>query len=589
VTDPRDSTVTGALDAQPEVLTLPTPRPREGGRLHLLRRRIEGVSLLARLVSVLVVLLLLALTVTALGFLTQLRGTMTGQIDDRLRQDIVPVSSRALDAVPGATPPARRGEGNFPSPYVTLIQYADGTAAYSPQRALFASGLPSVDPDFPSVTGEELAELGRRGNLELITVGSVGGSTRWRVGVKALYSRTTGEVAGSFAMATPLTGVDAAVARLRFVIIIVIMGVTAAGGLFGWAAIRRSFRPLVEVEETAAAIAAGDLSRRIPERPATTEVGRLTRSLNGMLTQIESAFRAREASEARTRRFAADASHELRTPLVSIRGFAELYRQGAVPIDEVPRTMRRIEDEAKRMGSLVEDLLLLARLDAQRPARSEPVDLAVLAGDAVHDARGLDAARTVRLVGLDPRGPEPAVVIGDEDRLRQVVANLVANAVRHTPDGTPIEVAVGREGTAAVLEVRDHGLGLTPEQAQRVFERFYRVDSSRRRDTGGGSGLGLSIVAAVVTAHGGSVQVLATPGGGGTFRVLLPLRAQAAELSPESPPGEPGSGYTRPGQAQPGHSQPWYAHDGQTATFPAAGPAGSGGTWPGVPSSLPMR
>jgi two-component system OmpR family sensor kinase len=300
----------------------------------------------------------------------------------------------------------------------------------------------------------------------------------------------------------------------------------------------------VEVEHTAAAIAGGDLSRRIPERPSSTEVGRLTRSLNGMLSQIESAFRAREASEARTRRFAADASHELRTPLASIRGFAELYRQGAVPPDEVPRTMGRIEDEARRMGSLVEDLLLLARLDEQRPTRSDPVDLAVIAGDAVHDARGLDPGRTVSLVGLRPDGgPVPALVRGDEDRLRQVVANLVANAVRHTPAGTPIEVAVGVEtGSAdgapgadgasrvAVLEVRDHGAGLAPEQASRVFERFYRVDASRQRGRGGGSGLGLSIVAAVVAAHRGTVQVTQTPGGGATFRVQLP-----ADEAPTAP------------------------------------------------------
>ncbi len=270
-------------------------------------------------------------------------------------------------------------------------------------------------------------------------------------------------------------------------------------------------------------------------------MGRLTTSLNGMLNQIERAFHAREASEARTRRFAADASHELRTPLASIRGFAELYRQGAVPTAEVGRTMRRIEDEATRMGGLVEDLLLLARLDEQRPGRTESVDLAVLAGDAVHDARALDPTRRVGLLGLGPAaGPSPAVIVGDEDRLRQVVANLMANAVRHTPAGTPIEVAVGvtagGPGTpaAAVLEVRDHGPGLSPEQAERVFERFYRVDSSRSRGQGGGSGLGLSIVAAVVGSHGGRVQTLETPGGGATFRVEIPAGPHPGARAPRS-------------------------------------------------------
>jgi two-component system OmpR family sensor kinase len=190
--------------------------------------------------------------------------------------------------------------------------------------------------------------------------------------------------------------------------------------------------------------------------------------------------------------------------------------------------MGRIEDESRRMGSLVEDLLLLARLDEQRPARTDPVDLAVLAGDATHDARGLAPDRTVRLVGLTAvRGPEPAVVIGDDNRLRQVVGNLVGNAARHTPIGSPIEVAVGVQDGRAVLEVRDHGPGLPPEHAAKVFERFYRVDASRARSQGGGSGLGLSIVTAVVTAHGGRVGVAPTPGGGATFRVELPLAAAA--------------------------------------------------------------
>jgi two-component system OmpR family sensor kinase len=384
------------------------------------------------------------------------------------------------------------------------------------------------------------------------TIGSVDGPTQWRAVDVSLVLGPGDDSSQSLVavVAAPLSEVDATVDRVRLLIVGLGGGVVLLCALLGWLAIRRSFQPLVEVEETAAAIAAGDLSRRIPERPASTEVGRLTTSLNGMLTQIESAFRARAASEARTRRFAADASHELRTPLASIRGFAELYRQGAVPPDDVPRTMRRIEDEATRMGGLVEDLLLLARLDERRPARSEPVDLAVLAGDAVHDVRGLDPERPVRLTGLQPgTGPVPTVVVGDEGGLRQVVTNLVANAVRHTPDGTPVEVAVGVEpasqaaagdGNAAaagdrpcaVLEVRDHGAGLPPDEAGKIFERFYRVDSSRRRGNGGGSGLGLSIVSAVTAAHGGTVDVRTTPGGGATFRVALPLATQPSASAP---------------------------------------------------------
>jgi two-component system OmpR family sensor kinase len=510
--DPRDVEVIGAL--APATAADAGQAPPRAPRRQALRQRLEGTSLRARLVAILVVLLALALTASGLAFLAQLHGTLVGQVDSQLQQAARPAADALLHG------PRRGGGGPFASNYVIHVS-AVGSTAPQTIRPDIGDMLPSSDPDFPEITAEQAAA--RR--LMPFTVGSQGGSESWRVVTLPGYDNDTGALVGYVLVATPLTQVDSAVATLRLVLLLVVLAVTVASGLLGWVAIRRSFRPLLEMEETAAAIAAGDLSRRIPERPASTEVGRLTSSLNGMLTQIESAFRAREASEARTRRFAADASHELRTPLVSIRGFAELYRQGAVPSDEVPRTMRRIEDEAKRMGSLVEDLLLLARLDEQRPGRHEPVDLAVLAGDAVHDARGLDADRAVTLVGLNGRGPQAAVVTGDEDRLRQVVANLVANAVRHTPAGTPIEVAVGREDGAAVLEVRDHGTGLTPEQASRVFERFYRLDSSRRRGTGGGSGLGLSIVAAVVAAHAGGVQVLTTPGGGATFRVTLPARA----------------------------------------------------------------
>jgi two-component system, OmpR family, sensor kinase len=395
-------------------------------------------------------------------------------------------------------------------------------------------------PQFPQRTYAWVnANYGR-----MTTIRSTDGEHLWRVVAYPLQQD------GAFVqVALPLEDVEKATARLRLLVVLFGLMVTVACAVLGWLAIRRAFAPLTGVEKTAAAIAAGDLSRRVPPYPPTTEVGRLTSALNGMLAQIEAAFRARQASENRTRRFAADASHELRTPLAAIRGYAELYRQGAVRGEaDVARTMSRIEDEARRMGVLVEDLLLLARLDEQRPARTDPVDLAVLAGDAVHDARGLAPDRTVRLVGVLPgRGPEPSVVTGDENRLRQVVANLLANAVRHTPAGSPIEVAVGREGPLAVLEVRDHGPGIPPDHAEKVFERFYRVDSSRARGQGGGSGLGLSIVAAVAAAHGGRVGVAPTPGGGATFRLELPAAPDAPDDAPEHDgPDESGSAPTVP-------------------------------------------
>jgi two-component system, OmpR family, sensor kinase len=484
----------------------------------------ERTPLRTRLVAILLTALLAALALT--GWATQfvLRGYLVDQVDRSLRANAVPASQIAIDAAQGRLRAGRVIPGGLT---VTLwIPGVDAPVVVLPGNS---GDRPVVSRPGPDDTPERPPGL-RPAVGDVYTTTSVNGDTEWRyVDVTIPVSSDTGASTDIIAaVALPLTQVEATVARLRLLILGLGGIVVVVCALLGWLAIRRSFAPLVEVEETAAAIAGGDLSRRIPARPASTEVGRLTASLNGMLTQIESAFRARATSEARTRRFAADASHELRTPLAAIRGFAELYRQGAVPPEDVGRTMQRIEDEATRMGGLVEDLLLLARLDERRPAKAEPVDLTVLAGDAVHDARGLDAQRQVRLVGLNgTAGPVPAVVIGDEGGLRQVVTNLVANAVRHTPAGTPIDVAVGvtndrQEGSRAVLEVRDHGPGLPPEQADRVFERFYRVDSSRRRDTGGGSGLGLSIVAAVTAAHGGSVAVLPTPGGGATFRVSLP-------------------------------------------------------------------
>ena len=253
-----------------------------------------------------------------------------------------------------------------------------------------------------------------------------------------------------------------------------------------------------------------------------------------MLDRIDESFAAQRASEVRLRRFAADASHELRTPLTSIRGYAELYRRGGDDEEQVARSMSRIEEEAARMGNLVEDLLTLTRLDEGRPLDVHPVDLAALADKAVEDARVVDPDRPLT---LESEGP--VVVEGDAHRLTQVLVNLLSNAQVHTPSGTPVTVRVHQAGPQlAVLEIEDHGSGLSPEQAAQVFDRFYRADPSRSRAQGG-SGLGLAIVDAVVRAHGGTVSVTATPGGGATFRVELPLvtAAPAADVPSSGPHG----------------------------------------------------
>ncbi|MDT0167028.1 ATP-binding protein [Actinotalea sp. AC32] len=401
---------------------------------------------------------------------------------------------------------------DLPTDYQVVFVAPDG------RSSRWTSGPAQTGPELPTMTVD--AVTAREGRP--FTVPDTSGTGRWRVQARVLVD-DAGPVA-SVAVALPLDGVDSTLERLRVAVLLITLVVGALGGVGAWWGVRQSLRPLREIEDTAAAIAAGDLTRRVPAAPASTEVGAVAAALNSMLAQVEQAFAARTASEARMRRFVADASHELRTPLATIRGYGELYRMGALrDPEEVGTTLGRIEDSAVRMGSLVEDLLHLARLDENRPLRAEPVDLAVLAGDAAADLHALDPDRPVRVVPLrDADGVGGATAVGDEDRLRQVLANLVGNVVRHTPPGSPVELAVGRLGDDAVaLEVRDHGPGIDPEHAARVFERFYRVDAGRGRETGG-AGLGLAIVAAIVQAHRGRVGVEPTPGGGTTVRVTLP-------------------------------------------------------------------
>jgi two-component system OmpR family sensor kinase len=283
--------------------------------------------------------------------------------------------------------------------------------------------------------------------------------------------------------------------------------------------IKVGLKPLSDVEGTAAQIAAGDLSARLPDAKPTTEVGRLTTSLNTMLTRIEESFAVRKTSEDKLRRFVADASHELRTPLTAIRGFAELHRQGAVAGDEdTKQLLSRIEGESVRMGSLVEDLLLLARLDQAREMEHLPVDIAKVTRDAVASAQVAGAEHPISLIGdLDE-----LYTLGDQHRIHQVVANLLANARTHTPAGTVIAVSIAQSGDGVRIAVSDNGPGLSEEDQKRIFERFYRADSSRVRNDGEGSGLGLSIVDAVMKAHGGSVSVASEVGKGSTFTLFFP-------------------------------------------------------------------
>jgi two-component system OmpR family sensor kinase len=485
--------------------------------LRRVTRRLEALPLRLRLIAILLVLLLVALTVTAGATAVLMRRDLVAAVDRDLQRAWPTVAQQALDTL------RTQSRSRLPTGYAVVFYPSDGSRAVEidPTGAQLRPGVPDTLPlDSPHVRSDEP-----------FTIPSRDGDTKWR----AVGGRLRDDSA-TFLVAVPLEGVDRTVRKLVLVELLLGLAVLAACAAAGWYAVQRAFRPLRQIEDTAAAIADGDLGRRIPTRTAKDEVTSLSRSLNAMLAQIEQSFADREASEERMRQFVADASHELRTPLAAVRGYAELYRQGAVrEPEDVGSAMSRIESEAARMGGLVESLLTLARLDEQRPLSMGPVDVTVLAADAAQDARAIDPERRITVLGLSgPLGP--VVVEGDEAKLRQVLANLMSNALHHTPAGSPVELAVGH-GSApgqAVLQVRDHGPGVDPDKARKVFERFYRADPSRSRGTGG-NGLGLAIAAAIVASHHGRIGVGRTDGGGATFVLELPLeQPRTANSQPAS-------------------------------------------------------
>ena len=522
--------------------------------IKALRRTAASTPLWLRLVAGTLLLVTLAIMLTGAAAIQLLRGYLT----DRVDRNLTAAGARpAPDPPPGTWPllrPAVRPQ-RAPGSFYIVVLDARGQVENVIAEPLNAD-LPEIRP--------AAAEAAKRAG-EPFTVETADGSPWRAVAVPEDDGRTK-------VVAVSLGDVENTVARLAGIVSGVGAGLLLVLAVAGHWLVRRSLRPLGEIEATAQAIAEGDLSRRVPVRHRRTEVGRLGRAINGMLAQIERALRDREASEAaareaaeaarrsavearrsedRMRRFVADASHELRTPLTTIRGFAELFRHdGAGDLAAASRLLRRIEDEAQRMGLLVDDLLLLARLDRQRPLLRRPVDMLDLAANAVLDARLLAPDREIDLVRLGDAGT-PLVVLGDEPRLRQIIGNLVANALRHTPPGTPFRLSVGRvagkgtgkgtgEGTGEdtggsgdeiLVEVSDEGPGMSPEDTERVFERFYRADPARSRTESGGTGLGLSIAAALVRAHDGVITVTSAPGEGTTFQVRLPA-------APADPPAD---------------------------------------------------
>ncbi|MEO3925918.1 ATP-binding protein [Micromonosporaceae bacterium B7E4] len=519
-----------------------------------LKGRLRATPLRVKLVAAVLVLVAAALVVISVMTAFFLRSYLVGRIDNELAS-----FARDADAqqVQRLYDNVAAGRSALPTDY--LIVRADREAGvFNPlyDRTLNEGNLPAalVDPNWYE----------RHAGGDFFTISSADHRFRWRMMVVQWPSGTF------LAVGQHLTEVDLAVKELIWIDVLVGGSVLITLAAAGAAIVRTSLKPLVEIERTTAAIAGGDLSRRVPdpepgEVEAKTELGRLSRALNTMLSQIEVAFTARAASESaaraaeanarsaataarnaaiaaqasesralrseeRMRQFIADASHELRTPLTTIRGFAELYRQGAAGSPEdTARLIRRIEDEAARMGLLVEDLLLLARLDRERPLTLAPVELPVLASDAVQAAKVVAPDRSISLE-IGP-GAGSLVVLGDDARLRQVLGNLMTNALTHTPPKAAVTLRLRAEREDAVIEVADTGPGLSAEQAERVFERFYRADAARTRQAGGGvsTGLGLAIVAALVAGHNGSVEVVDTPGGGATFRVRLPRAPEVAE------------------------------------------------------------
>jgi two-component system, OmpR family, sensor kinase len=484
-----------------------SPRP-----YRRLRTALANASLRVRVMAV--AAFLITITSVVMGSLgtTLLHGYLLGRADQQLR-DFAMVASRNLSASgrPLRPPPA----GQPSQPFRFLIE------------VISAQGRVSVVETPPHAASPQITAARLKGPEEPFTVPATGDPGHsWRVLVRALPGGRHAVVAYSLDdLNTTVTRLEVADAVAGAVAIVLLAGI-------GFPLVRISLSPLARIGDTAAAIAAGDLSRRIDHPPHSTEVGRLAESLNTMLARIEAAYRAREEGEARAldsedrmRRFVADASHELRTPLTSVRGLAEFSLQQGTDASpaELLRRMTLIHTEATRMGRLVEDLLMLAQFDLDRPLDRRPVDLSSIAARAVLAARLIQPDRPITLLAA-----APVIVDGDAERLRQVLDNLIGNALQHTPEGSAVSVSVQDQAGQAQLTVADHGPGMTSDQASRVFERFYRTDRARARARGG-TGLGLSIAATLTAAHAGTIAVNTQPGRGAAFTVRLPLASVTSE------------------------------------------------------------
>lgn len=539
------------------------------------------ISLRTKTTAVTVLLLTVGLLVAGIGTMTVLRNYLVDEVDRKI--SVTADDLRILDLSIQGT--CDRASG--PSQFFVAVLNADG--------AVLCRNRDSAQSQ-PVIQGLDATIVEDQNGVPL-TLWDADRTKQWRV-VSAPYKDPATGVVVSLAVGASLGDINGTISQYTAVFLGFALSVVVLGGVITRLLVTATFAPLREVEATAAAIANGDFSQRLPGATPNTEVGRLNRSLNTMLNRIDRAFADRAKTIDQMRRFVGDASHELRTPLVTVRGYAELFRMGALPTeDEVGQAMERIEKEAMRMGELVENLLALARLDEAKPLELAPVDLVPLARDAALDAMASSPDRTVTVIVAEPEPetsprsekvqaapPEPspttrtnrrtpasgdrnvstatgpiafagatiaklrarraralppslpsgysdtlelelpAVVLAEENKIRQVITNLIGNAKRFTPKGSPLELVVHVDPARqmGLLDIVDHGDGVPPQIRDKIFQRFWRADTSRARATGG-SGLGLAIVSGIIAAHKGSVEVLETPGGGATFRVALPL------------------------------------------------------------------
>ncbi|WP_150307992.1 sensor histidine kinase [Planctomonas psychrotolerans] len=565
--------------------------------------RWAAISLRTKITGVTVLLLTLGLLISGLGTTAFLRPQLVRSIDDQVKSSLVDMRIIFGQDFSGSVFREAHVDGANDSYYVALVD---------PDGRVMVDNRPAGDTDGPVVTGLTVAKAKEIGT-SIVTLTDASGRDEWHAAVR--QSNLSGSpVFYSLVVALPMKPVEAFMATYLTVFFGFGVAVVVLGAALTRLLVTSTFAPLREVERTAAAIADGDFGQRLGGATPNTEVGRLNRSLNTMLSRIDQAFADRARTIDQMRRFVGDASHELRTPLVSVRGYAELYRMGALQTPEdVAKAMDRIEKEAIRMGGLVEDLLELARLDETKPLELRPVDLYPIARDAALDTMAsspgrvvtalppvviwsagvgnevpvtpadgeltagsapdtddpttggaagpstgaIPFARLARLRGRWPRRtetedeatppaaaapehvdgsvPTAAIVLAEENKIRQAVTNLLGNAVRYSPAGSPIElgVVIDRSTNEAAIEVIDHGDGIPPQIREKIFQRFWRADTSRARETGG-SGLGLAIVAAIVTAHRGRVDVVDTPGGGATLRLIFPLLQNPADGSPST-------------------------------------------------------